>query len=287
METTLKDNTEQWTTVIRPKTGWFDINLRELWRYRDLIMLFVRRDFVAIYKQTILGPIWFLLQPLLTTIVFTVVFGKIARIPTDGVPQILFYMSGVVVWAYFATCLTKTSDTFIANASTFGKVYFPRLAVPISVIITNMITFAMQFGLFLVFMFYFYIKGAHVKPSLWFLLLPLLLIQMAALGLGGGILISSLTTRYRDLSFLVAFGVQLGMYATPIVYPLSQIPTKWQFLYAFNPMTAVVETFRFMFLGVGSVKLWSSAVSIGVTGVILLGGIMMFSRVEKNFMDTI
>lgn len=278
---------ENWTTILRSKSGWFDIDLKELWRYRDLIMLFVRRDFVAIYKQTILGPLWFLLQPLFTTVVFTVVFGKVAKIPTDGLPPILFYMTGIVAWSYFSGCLTKISDTFVGNANIFGKVYFPRLVVPISVVISSILTFVIQFGLFLAFLSYFYLKGASIQPSLWILLTPLMIVHMAALGLGTGILISSLTTKYRDLTFAVGFGVQLWMYATPIVYPMSQIPEKWHWLMALNPMTAIVETFRYAFLGAGTVELWVMGVSIGVTLSILTLGIILFSRIEKTFMDTV
>ena len=272
---------------IRPKTGWFDINISELWRYRDLILLLVRRDFVAIYKQTILGPIWFFLQPLFTTLIFTIVFGNIAKIPTDGIPHILFYMSGVVAWTYFSDCMTKTSNTFIANAGIFGKVYFPRLAVPISIVISNLLTFAIQFTLFLAFLVYFIAMGSSVQPTIWILVIPLLLIQMAALGLGIGILISSMTTKYRDLTFAVGFGVQLWMYATPIVYPLSQIPANWQWVFALNPMAAIVEVFRVAFLGSGSVQLWMIGISVMMTAVILFLGILLFSRVERTFMDTV
>lgn len=273
--------------VIGPLRGWLDINFKELWRYRDLIFLFVRRDFVAIYKQTILGPIWFLLQPLFSTVVFTVVFGKIANIPTDGLPQPLFYMSGIVVWNYFAGCLTKTSDIFAANAGIFGKVYFPRMAVPISVVITSLITFVLQFAFFMVFLLFFYVRGAEIKPNLFILLTPFFVLQMGLLGLGFGILISSLTTRYRDLTFIVGFGVQLWMYATPIVYPMSQIPERWQWLFALNPMAAIVETFRYAFLGAGSVNPFHIAISLGVTLTILSTGLVLFSRIEKTFMDTI
>ena len=278
---------EQWTKVIGPKKGWFDINFSDLWNYRDLIMLFVKRDFVAFYKQTILGPLWFLLQPLFTSVVFTVIFGKIAKIPTDGLPQMLFYMCGIVFWNYFADCLNKTSDTFVSNAGIFGKVYFPRLTVPVSIVITNLITFAIQFVLFLAFWVYFYLGGAAIKASLWSLLIPFLLIQMAALGLGLGILISSMTTKYRDLRYVVGFGVQLWMYATPIVYPMSQIPEKWQWMYAMNPMAAIVETARFAFLGAGSVRPWNLGISFAVTVIILLTGIVLFSRIERTFMDTV
>ncbi|MFZ3059400.1 MAG: ABC transporter permease [Candidatus Methanoperedens sp.] len=276
-----------WTTEIRPQTGWFDINLRELWSYRDLILLFVRRDFVAYYKQTILGPLWFFLQPLFTTIVFTIIFGKIAQIPTDGLPQVLFYMSGIVTWNYFASCLTQTSNTFVSNAGIFGKVYFPRLTVPVSVVITNLLTFVIQFGLFLIFMFYFYLSGSSFQPNIWILFTPFLLIQMAALGLGMGILVSSMTTKYRDLAFAVGFGVQLWMYATPVVYPLSQIPEKWQWLIALNPMTAIVETFRYAYLGAGTVQPMLLGISLSMTIIILAAGIVLFSRVQKTFMDTV
>jgi len=277
----------KWTSIIRPRTGWFDVHLGELWRYRDLIMLFVRRDFVAIYKQTILGPLWFLFGPLFSTLVYTVVFGQIARIPTDGVPHVLFYLSGIVSWNYFSTCLTKTSDTFTANAGIFGKVYFPRLTVPISVVITNLITFGIQFALFLALLVYFYLKGAAIQPNRWLLLFPLLIFEMAALGLGTGILISSLTTKYRDLTYLVSFGVQLWMYGTPIVYPLSQIPEKWQWIYYVNPMAPIVETFRFSFIGAGGVQLWHLGVSAAITAFLLFLGIILFSRIEKTFMDTV
>jgi len=262
-------------------------NYGRIWSYRDLILLFVRRDFVAYCKQTILGPLWFLIQPLFTTLVFTVVFGRIAQISTDGLPQILFYMAGITIWNYFASCLTQTSNTFVTNAGIFGKVYFPRLTVPISVVITNLLTFTIQFGLFLAFMAFFYLKGSLIQPNLWILLTPLLLVQMAALGLGVGIIVSSMTTKYRDLAMAVGFGVQLWMYATPIVYPLSQIPAKWHWLIALNPMTAIVETFRYAFLGAGTIQPWVSGISIGMTVMILAIGIVLFSRVEKTFMDTV
>lgn len=287
MSLTKENNKAHWTTVIRPYRSWFDLDLLEVWRYRDLILLFVRRDFVSIYKQTILGPLWFLLQPLFTTVVFTVIFGKVARIPTDGLPPVLFYMTGIVAWNYFSGCLTSTSDTFVKNSAIFGKVYFPRLVVPISVVISNILTFMIQFTLLIPFLAYFYLKGASVQPSLWILFTPLMIMHMAALGFGTGIFISSLTTKYRDLSFAVGFGVQLWMYATPIVYPLSQIPTKWHWLVALNPMTAIVETFRYVFLGAGGVDIKTMGISVSMTLLILIIGITLFSRVEKTFMDTI
>lgn len=277
----------KWTMVLRPRSGWFDINLSELWQYRDLIMLFVRRNFVATYKQTILGPLWFLLQPLFTTLVFTVIFGRIAKIPTDGLPQVLFYLAGIVCWNYFDACLSKTSDTFVTNANIFGKVYFPRLAIPIANVITNFVTLAIQFALFLVVAAYFYLRGSSIEPNYFILLIPLLVIQMAALGLGFGILISSLTTKYRDLMYLVSFGVQLWMYATPVVYPLSQIPSKWHWVYALNPMTSIIEAFRYAFLGAGLVKAWHMGLSAVMTLFVLTLGIILFSRIEKTFMDTV
>lgn len=277
----------EWTTIIKPRTGWFDINLRELWQYRDLTLLFVRRDFVQFYKQTILGPLWFFLQPFFTTVVFTIVFGNIAKIPTDGMPPMLFYMAGTITWTYFSTCLTKTSDTFIANTNIFGKVYFPRLAVPVSIVITNMITFGLQFLFFLGFLVYYAAIGAPVQVNWNVLLLPLLLLMMAALGLGTGIIVSALTTKYRDLRFVVQFGVQLLMYATPVVYPLSEVPAAYIPLMLANPMTAVVESFRYAFLGAGMFN-WSYLSASGIIILFVLSvGIILFSRVEKTFMDTV
>jgi len=277
----------EWTSTISPVSGWFDIHLGELWRYRDLIMLFVKRDFVSVYKQTILGPLWYLIQPLLTTLVFTIIFGKVAKIPTDGLPHILFYLSGFVAWRYFADCLTKTSNTFIGNANIFGKVYFPRLIVPLSVVISNLIAFAIQIVLFLCFWVYYYLAGAdiHFRPLLF--LLPLVVVQMAALGLGCGIIISSLTTKYRDLAQLVGFGAQLWMYATPVVYPMSMLPKEWQWLMGLNPMASLIELFRYSFLGVGTVNVVSLCTSFFMTIIILAGGIVLFSRIEKSFMDTV
>lgn len=276
-----------WTTIITPKNSWFDIDIKGLFSSRDLIILFVRRDFVTFYKQTILGPLWFFIQPLLTTIVFTVVFGKIANVPTNGLPPFLFYMSGVVAWGYFASCLDKTANTFISNAGIFGKVYFPRLVVPVATIITNGLTFFIQFASFLCFMAYFYFMGSSIQPNWWILMVPLLLLQMALLGMGVGLLISALTTKYRDLVFVVGFGVQLWMYGTPIVYPISQAPAKWQWIFAFNPMSSVVETFRHAFLGGGSVNIAHLFIGLIMTIVIFFLGLLLFSRAEKNFMDTV
>ncbi len=280
-------NNSDWTTIIRPRTGWFDIDLQELWHYRDLIKIFVYRDFVVYYKQTILGPLWFLIKPLFTTLVFTLVFNNIAKIPTDQIPPMLFYMSGTILWNYFSTCLNSTSNTFVANASLFGKVYFPRLVVPVSVVISNMIQFAIQFLLFLGFFLFFFMKGSAIHPNIGILLTPLLILHMAALGLGVGMIISSLTTKYRDLTFLFEFGVQLWMYATPIVYPLSQIPEAWRGLYVLNPMVSIVELFRLFFLGTSSLQPMHYLISLGVTVVLLATGILIFNKVERSFMDTV
>ena len=282
-----KNDSENWTLVIRPQRNWFDLRLGELWRYRDLITLFVWRDFVALYKQTILGPIWHLIQPLLTTIIFTVIFGNIAQLPTDGLPQFLFYMSGTIIWDYFAACLTKTSGTFVGHAGIFGKVYFPRLTVPVSTLLSSLVTFGIQFGQFLAFMAYFGLAGAAIRPNGWILLAPVLLAMMAGLGLGFGIIISSLTTRYRDLRHLVTFGERLLMYATPVIYPLSAVPDKYRWLVLANPMTPIIESFRFAFLGTGTVDVMHLLYSFGfmVGGVTI--GILIFNQVERTFMDTV
>jgi len=278
---------ENWSLVIVPQRGLFDLRLRALWKYRDLVMLFVRRDFVAVYKQTILGPLWYLIQPLLTSVIFTFVFGNIVGLSTDGLPKFLFYMSGTVVWAYFAGCLTKTSETFISNAHLFGKVYFPRLAVPISILISNLITFGIQFAFFLFFMAYFALTGSDIQPNWWILLTPVLVFIMAGLGLGFGIIVSSLTTKYRDLRFLVQFGVQLLMYATPVIYPASFVPQRFQWILQANPMTPIVEAFRYAYLGAGSVDMPKLLYSFGFMLVIVMIGITIFNRVESTFMDTV
>ena len=276
-----------WTKIIRPTSGWLEFNFKEIWRYRDLIFLLIRRNFVAGYKQTILGPLWLLLQPLFSTLVFTIIFGSIAKLPTDGIPHMIFYMSGIVTWNYFSSCLNQTSNTFAANAAIFGKVYFPRLSVPISIVATNLFQLAIQFGLFLVFLIYFYSKGSSIHPNWLILLLPFLILQMACLGLGVGIIVSSLTTKYRDLTYLVTFGVQLWMYGTPIVYPLSLVPLKWQWAMALNPMSSIVETFRFAFLGVGVINPMQMGISNLITFLLFILGVILFSRVEKTFMDTV
>ena len=283
----VQSTSSDWDMVIKPKTGWFDINLGELWRYRDLIGMFVKRDFVTFYKQTILGPLWYIIQPLFTTIVFTIIFGKVAKIPTDSIPPFLFFMAGNVMWSYFGTSLQMTSDTFNTNAQIFGKVYFPRLTVPVSVVIINMLQFSIQFLLFLGFYSYFFWKGVPVTPTYWIAALPVLIVQMALLGLGTGILISSLTTKYKDLRFAMGFLIQLWMYATPVVYPLTQVPEWLRSYYLLNPMVAIVESFRLAFFGVSAIEFQNVVMSWSITMLLLFIGIVLFSRIEKTFMDTV
>lgn len=273
--------------IISAQRNLLDLRLNELWHARDLILLFVRRDFVSVYKQTILGPLWYLIQPLLTTITFTVIFGNIARLSTDGLPPFLFYMSGTVIWTYFATSLLKTSETFTGNAHLFGKVYFPRLTVPISILLSNLIAFVIQFAFFLVFLAYYAWRGALLQPNWWILLTPVFLLMMAGLGLGFGIIVSSLTTKYRDLRFLVQFGVQLLMYVTPVIYPTSAIPQRFQSLIQYNPMAPIVEAFRYAYLGVGTVSFAQLAYSFAFMVVINVVGVVIFNRVEATFMDTV
>lgn len=278
---------QSWDIIIKPKTGWFDIDFRELWRYRDLVTLFVRRDFVSIYKQTILGPLWYVIQPLLTTIIFTIIFGRVAQISTDSLPPFLFYMAGNVMWGYFAATITATSATFNANSALFGKVYFPRLSVPIGLVIVNFLQLIIQFFLFLGFFLYFKLQGAPIAFTFWSLLFPVMLLQIALLSLGIGILVSSLTTKYKDLRFLMTFAVQLWMYATPVVYPLSQVPDWIRPYYVLNPMVALVEEFRLAFLGTSSITYGQAGISWAVTLFLLACGIILFSKIEKTFMDTV
>lgn len=278
---------EDWDIIISPRSGWLDIQLKELWEYRDLVFMFVKRDFVTYYKQTILGPAWYIIQPLFMTIVFTIVFGKVAQIPTDKLPPFIFYMAGNIVWAYFSLCFNRTSDTFNANKNIFGKVYFPRLTIPLSIVIAGLLQFAIQFGLFLGFYFYFLYQGAPILTKWWVCALPVLLLQMALLGFGVGVLVSSLTTKYKDLRFTMGFVTQLWMYATPVVYPLTLVPDWLRPWYILNPMVSIVECFRYAFLGSGAIK-WSYVyTSWAVTICILIVGILMFNRVERTFMDTV
>ena len=279
---------ENWTEIIKPKAGLFDLRLNEAWRYRDLVMMFVRRDFVSNYKQTILGPIWFFIQPLLTTLVFVIIFGQVAQISTDGLPQILFYLSGITVWSYFSETLNRTATVFRDNASMFGKVYFPRITMPLSIIISNLVRFGIQFLLFLCIWTYFLVGTDKIHPNAYLLLFPVLLILMGLLALGLGMIITAMTTKYRDLVFLLGFGVQLLMYATPVIYPLSEMEGKsYKWLILANPMTPIVETFRYGFLGVGSFKWIYLGYSCLFMLVILALGTIVFNRVEKTFTDTV
>ena len=279
---------ETWDLEIKPKTGWLQLNLKEVWRYRDLMLLFVRRDFVAQYKQTILGPIWYLVQPVLTTIMFLLIFTRIAKIPTDGVNPTVFYMTGITIWTYFSTCLTSTSNTFVSNAGIFGKVYFPRLVTPISLVISNLIRFGIQFGLLLATMTWFSFKGFPINISVYWLFIPVLLLILAGMALGLGIIISSVTTKYRDFTVLVGFGMQLLMYATPIVYPMSYLQeSSYGWIIELNPLSPLIEAFRFVLLGAGTFTMNGLLYSASFTAVLLFLGMVIFNKVEKTFMDTV
>lgn len=283
------DTTEHWDLEIKPQSSVFDLNLKEVWRYKDLMLLFVKRDFAAQFKQTVLGPVWHLVQPVLTTIMFLLVFGKIANIPTDGIDAVLFYMSGITIWNYFASCLTNTSNTFVANASIFGKVYFPRLVLPLSVVLSNMARLGIQFMLLLVCMiFYALFKNTPMHIGVSWLLIPVLVVMMAGIGLGLGIIISSLTTKYRDFTVLVTFGVQLLMYATPVAYPLSFLKSKsYASFIEWNPLSPLVEGFRYALFQTGSFDFNTLIYSFVFMLIVLVFGTMIFSKVEKTFMDTV
>lgn len=274
--------------VIRPSRGWFQLGLGDLWHYRDLLLILVQRDFSAKYKQTVLGPVWFVLQPLLTTAVFTVVFGRVAKIPTDGLPPVLFYMAGLVAWNYFAQTFQTTSMTLVTNAAMFGKVYFPRLIVPLATVLSNLIAFALQLGTFLILWLYckFQMPNADFTLSPAVFLFPFLVLQLAALSLGAGLWMTSLTVKYRDFVHLSVFLIQLWMFATPVIYPFSQIPERWRLLAALNPMSIPIEATRLMFLGRGVLEPALLAISLGVTVIILLSGALLFNRVERTFVDT-
>ncbi len=280
---------ENWTEVIKPQSRLLEIPLKEVWRYRDLLALLVKRDFISVYKQTILGPLWFFIQPILTTLMFVVVFGRIAGISTEGVPQVLFYLAGITVWNYFAECLNKTATVFKDNANIFGKVYFPRLIMPLSIVASNLVKFSIQFFLFICFwVFYLLQANSNVHPNIYILLLPVLLFMMAGLALGFGMLISAMTNKYKDLIFLLTFAVQLAMYATPVIYPLSSIANpKYKLLLQANPMTSIVETFRYGFLGSGTFSWGGLLYSFLFTLFILAAGTIVFNKVEKSFMDTV
>lgn len=275
------------TTIIKPKNKLFEVDFKEIWQYKDLFAMFVKRDIVTQYKQTILGPTWFFIQPALTTIMYMVVFGGIAKISTDGIPEPLFYLSGIVLWQYFSDCLNKTSSTFTTNQAIFGKVYFPRIIVPLSTVFSNLVRMGIQILLFLGVYAYYYIIGASISLNIYALLIPVLILMLAGLSLGFGIIISSMTTKYRDLTILFTFIVQLWMYATPVIYPLSEMPTKYQWIIALNPLTSIFEAFKYGVLGNGTFSWLQLGYSFGFMVVLLAVGIVVFNKVQRSFMDTV
>ena len=280
------ENTEQWDAVIESRHSLLDLNLKELWHYRDLLVLFVRRDFVTVYKQTILGPLWFFIQPILTTITFTIIFGNVAQLSTDGAPKIIFYMAGITLWNYFSTCLTTVSGVFNANASIFGKVYFPRLIMPLTIVISNLMKFAVQFLLFICFVVYFTLHN-QIQPNSWILLTPFIIILMALISMGIGLILSSMTTKYKDLNQLIGFGVQLFMYATPVIYPSSSVPLDYQWVVELNPLVGLFDYMRFAYLGVGEFTILDLVYPSIFSIVILAIGVLVFNKTQKTFMDTV
>lgn len=277
----------EWTTVIESRTKFFQLNIGEVIRYRDLIKMFVKRAFTLSYKQTILGPVWLLIKPVFAALMYTLVFSNIAHISTDGAPAMLFYMMGNAMWTYFASCLGSNAGTFTENAGIFGKVYFPRLVTPISNVFVNLLNFGISMTITIIIGVVYMYRGENVNPNLALFLVPLLVVELGMLGMGCGIIVSSMTTKYRDLSVLVGFGMQLWMYATPVVYPVSQIPEKYQSFMMINPVAPIMETFRYAFLGTGHIPILWLCISIAVTGVIFLFGILIFNQVERTFMDTV
>lgn len=278
---------KEWDLVIEGTNSLFDLKFKDVWRYRDLLVMFVKRDIVSFYKQTILGPLWFFIQPLFTTIIYTFVFANLAAISTDGLPQSLFYLAGITTWNYFADCFTKTSTVFKDNSQIFGKVYFPRLILPLSIVTGNLVRFGIQMLLFFSMMGYYYWQGSVFSPTLAILMFPVLVILMALLGLGMGLIITAMTTKYRDLAFLVTFGVQLMMYTTTVIYPLSAAPEKYKHIIELNPMTGIIEAFRYGFLGKGEYSAWSIGYSALITMLVLFIGIIIFNKTEKSFVDTV
>jgi lipopolysaccharide transport system permease protein len=277
----------EFSTVIKPKEKFFFVDFKEIWQYRDLFSMFVKRDIITQYKQTVLGPLWFFIQPALTTIMYMVVFGGIAKIPTDGLPQPLFYLAGITLWQYFSTCLTSTSSTFISNQGIFGKVYFPRIIVPLSTVTSSLIRMFIQLSLFIAVYIYYFCIGVSISPNLYILLFPVLVLMLAGLSLGFGILISSLTTKYRDLTILFSFVINLWMYATPIIYPLSTMSPQRQWMMALNPITAIVEAFKYGTLGVGTFSWGMLSYSFIFMTILLCIGIVVFNKVQRSFMDTV
>ena len=281
-------NKEEWDLIVKPKSSWFEFNFKEIWRYRDLLFMFVKRDIVSTYKQTILGPLWFFIQPILTALTFTIIFGNIANLSTDDKPKFLFYLAGTTCWTYFADCLNSTSGTFINNASIFGKVYFPRLISPLSVVISSVLKFLIQFMLFIAVFVVMYFNDANLQPNKLMLFIPFLVLLMGIMGLGLGIIVSSFTTKYRDLRFLISFGIQLFMYITPVILPLSQFKGLMKKVVMANPMTPIIETFKAAFLGVPKDYAINGLFYTTIfTVVIFCLAILIFNKVEKSFMDTV
>jgi lipopolysaccharide transport system permease protein len=278
---------DNWTLVIEADRPWTDLQLKELWLRRDLIFVFIKRDFIVQYKQTILGPLWHFLQPLITTLVFTVVFGKIAKISTEGTPPFLFYMAGIVVWTYFSGLLTSTAGSLTGNAHVFRKIYFPRLIIPLANIFARLISFGIQFFFLICFMLYFAYHDANVNPNLMLMALPLMMLMVAMLAIGVGLIVAAVTVRYRDLSVLLGFGLQLWMYASPIVYPLSILPTNLYFWAALNPMTPIIELFRYAVLGSGSVQTMMLVYSCLLISLLLVLGLVLFNRAQRTFIDSV
>ena len=281
------NNKQIWTEEIKSQNTLFSINIKEVWHYRDLLLMLVKRDYVTFYKQTILGPIWFFIQPLMTTVVYLVLFGQIAKLSTDGAPQIAFYLAGITIWNYFSEALTKTSTVFKDNANLFGKVYFPRLIMPLAIVCSGLMKFAIQFGLFIAVVLYFTFINPKIHPNLCVLITPFLVLLMATFALGLGMVFSSLTTKYKDLVFLLTFGIQLFMYATPVVYPTSAMPTKFSWLLHINPLTGIFECFRYAYLGTGSFQPMDLLLSTILIGILFFIGIVIYNKVEKSFMDTV
>jgi lipopolysaccharide transport system permease protein len=283
----MSDSKQVWTEEIKSQSSIFSVNYKEVWHYRDLLLMLVKKDYVTFYKQTILGPIWFFIQPILTTLIYVLIFGKIAKLSTDGAPQIAFYLSGVTIWNYFSESLTKTSTVFRDNAAVLGKVYFPRLIMPLSIVVSGLMKFAIQFALFIAVVMYYTFAENTLHPNIWLLATPFLVLLMAAFSLGLGMIFSSLTTKYKDLVFLLTFGIQLFMFATPVVYSVSSIPADRQWIVNLNPLTGIFECFRYGFLGTGSFTPETLIMSTGIIAVILLLGVLIFNKVEKSFMDTV
>ena len=282
----MKEPKQMWTEEIKAESSLFAINFREIWHYRDLLFMLVKRDFITFYKQTILGPLWFIVQPLLTTLIFVILFGNIAKLSTDGIPQLAFYLAGITIWNYFSESLTKTSSVFTANASIFGKVYFPRLIMPLSIVASSLLKFAVQFALFILVVLYYTFVAQSIQPNLWILFTPVLILLMALFALGVGMIFSSLTTKYKDLTFLLAFGIQLFMYITPVVYPSSALPEKFQILAKINPLSSIFECFRYAYLGTGTFTITDLLISTLVIVFLFFTGVLVFNKVEKSFMDT-